>query len=213
MLNKLSKSHIIISTLLVIIYLVGIVGHLLPQFKDLFLTLTPYSLLFTFLIFIYLNQIYERRAILVILGFVLFSLGIEIIGVKTGVLFGDYAYGSTLGIKWLGVPLIIGFNWVLLNLSAYGLVKNIKTPVIFKTILAALIIVLLDVLIEPVAIKLDYWHWKNEIIPFKNYYTWFVVSFFMQWVITKFNLKINSFYALVILFTQFLFFGLLNLLF
>jgi putative membrane protein len=212
MLSKLNKTHIVFSLVLVIVYLVGIIGHLLPPFKDLFLNLTPYSLLFTFLIFLYLNQWCNLKAILLILGLALFSFSVEMIGVNTGLLFGTYEYGDTLGIKWLGVPLIISLNWVLLNLSAYGVFKNTKIHFIFKALLASLLIVFLDVLIEPVAIKLDYWDWENETIPFKNYLTWFVVSFLIQWVVIRINININSFITFIILLIQFLFFGFLNFL-
>ena len=36
---------------------------------------------------------------------------VEWIGVHTGYLFGSYDYGTVLGPKLLGVPLIIGINW------------------------------------------------------------------------------------------------------
>jgi putative membrane protein len=164
------------------------------------------------LIFLYLNQWCNLKAILLILGLALFSFSVEMIGVNTGLLFGTYEYGDTLGIKWLGVPLIISLNWVLLNLSAYGVFKNTKMHFIFKALLASLLIVFLDVLIEPVAIKLDYWDWENETIPFKNYLTWFVVSFLIQWVVIRINININSFITFIILLIQFLFFGFLNFL-
>ena len=34
----------------------------------------------------------------------------EIIGVKYGFIFGEYSYGNALGIKFMGVPLIIGIK-------------------------------------------------------------------------------------------------------
>ena len=39
----------------------------------------------------------------------------EILGVNYGLIFGKYDYGDNLGLKLLGVPLLIGLNWVVLT--------------------------------------------------------------------------------------------------
>ncbi|HAK11549.1 MAG TPA: hypothetical protein DCO78_05820, partial [Chitinophagaceae bacterium] len=42
----------------------------------------------------------------------------EMIGVNTGLLFGNYAYGEVMGAKLNGVPLLIGVNWFVVVFSA-----------------------------------------------------------------------------------------------
>ena len=55
--------------------------------------------------------------------------------------------------------------------------------------------VLLDLMIEPVAIRLDFWHWQAEVIPLQNYLMWFLVALLMNWILTfnkfKFNMKLG----------------------
>jgi putative membrane protein len=126
--------------------------------------------------------------------------------------FCDYNYGKTLGLKLFDIPLTIGVNWFLLIYSAgITMQRSRLKSVFFKVITGALILVLLDLLIEPVAIQFDYWHWDNNIIPFKNCLCWFLVSAAMLYVFERFNFKKQSIAAPVLLITQFLFFGILNL--
>jgi len=86
-------------------------------------------------------------------------------------------------------------------------VKNIFT----RVITGALILVLLDVLIEPVAMKFDYWHWAGNVIPIENYACWFLVSALMLYLFERFDFKKQSIVAPVFLLMQFLFFIVLRL--
>ena len=79
-------------TLLLVPYVVGLIGILLPVTRSFFLSLTPYMLLFSFLI-VYLEEgRWVTRNILAILLIILFSFGIEYVVVNYGYLFGDYKY-------------------------------------------------------------------------------------------------------------------------
>ena len=51
---------------------------------------------------------------------------IEVIGVKTGFIFGSYYYGAAMGIKILAVPLLIGLNWSILVYSTSLVVQYMK---------------------------------------------------------------------------------------
>ena len=68
--------------------------------------------------------------------------------------------------------------------------------------------VLLDVMIEPVAIRLDFWHWQAGDIPTQNYLMWFVVALFMNWVLSFNRLKFNVKLGFGLLVSQVLFFTL-----
>ena len=56
----------------------------------------------------------------------LWGLLAEIIGVQTGILFGSYAYGETLGLKIFGAPLVIGLNWVTTVIICASIVHKLK---------------------------------------------------------------------------------------
>jgi putative membrane protein len=129
----------------------------------------------------------------------------EIIGVKTGYLFGDYYYGANLGSKFMGVPFVIGCNWAILSISSGNLIHKLKTSIYLKTLLASLLMVLLDFMIEPIAMELDYWQWKNGEIPVYNYICWFVLSLPLSFLYFKLKLSeqnklTNGLYLILVVF-------------
>lgn len=207
---SLKKEHIA-SLALLIFYTVGIVGLLLEEYRELFLSLTPFNLLLTLGLFSWANQDFSKRFGLSFLVVFLIGFGVEVVGVATGSLFGSYYYGDSLGIKFLDVPLIIGVNWFLLAYSTKGISDKLSENIFVKSLIASALMVGLDVLIEPVAIQLDFWHWENDIIPLQNFVMWFVTAFVIQLILNKLANRINIFIAISVYIVQVLFFGLLNL--
>lgn len=57
-----------------------------------------------------------------------------------------------------------------------------------EAIIAAILMVLFDYILEPVAMKLDYWHWKNGVIPTYNFICWFGVSYLLQLIYQRMKL-------------------------
>lgn len=204
-----SKVNISI-VILFIFHVVGVVG-LSSDYQDLFLRLTPLNLLLSLGLFIWANndfsvQFYKVVAILFALGFL-----VEVIGVSTGVLFGEYTYGATLGFKLFETPLMIGVNWILLSLASFGISSFFLKKQLLIILLSSLLMVLMDVLIEPIAISLDFWTWALGDIPLQNYVMWFFVSLIMN-VLMSFNrLKIDYRISFGLLLSQILFFTLLSL--
>lgn len=101
---------------------------------------------------------------------------IELIGVHTGWLFGDYTYGTTLGVKMFGVPVTIGLTWLMVTLSAWHIVGygNLKT--LHKFLLAGALVVMLDLILEQFAVSFGLWSWRGGDIPLYNYICWFGFS-------------------------------------
>jgi putative membrane protein len=198
---------------LVLFYTVGLIGLSLP-IRDNFALLTPLNLLISLGI-VLANHKYWTKAFMSVFIFIfLGGFFSEIIGVQTGWVFGNYEYGQTLGFKLFNVPLILGVNWLML-IYASAMVVNLlwkRFPLVLKALIAALLMVGLDVLIEPVAMELDFWNWENGIIPFQNFIGWFVIAFALQLaffsVISK---KMNNHAAVVLFALQVVFFGTLNL--
>ena len=148
-----------------------------------------------------------------LLSCLIFLIGfcVEAIGVATGVLFGSYAYGNLFGFKVFETPVIIGVNWLFLALSAYGVVQYFSKKAFYLILLPPLIMTALDFLVEPVAMELGFWHWKNDIIPFQNYVMWFATSLIIHGLIYFFRPKIDAKISFIILAIQILFFGILNI--
>lgn len=175
-----------------ILHLVGAVGLMFENIRSFFLFLTPFNLLVSFALLLWGNMNFSFSFIKVISILFLMGYFVEVLGVKTGLLFGEYSYGPTLGLKFFDVPLLIGVNWVLLALSCYAVSTYFTSNSKLQPLLSALLMVFLDVMIEPVAINLDYWQWKGGHIPFQNYCMWFVVSILMSWLISFNRLKFNA---------------------
>ena len=185
----------IIIILLFILHLVGGVALSINSVKPIFLTLTPFNLLLTFGLLIFGNNDFSFKFFKIISLLFMIGFFIEVFGVYTGLLFGEYHYGKTLGFQLLGVPLIIGVNWILLVVSSFAVSSYFVSNSILKVVLSSFIMVLLDFMIEPVAIRLDFWHWQSGIIPLQNYLMWFLVAMIMNWILVfnkfTFNLKLG----------------------
>jgi len=199
--------------IIILFHAVGLIGCSLPATDILFLKLVPWHLLLMTLVIIYNHdQLWGR---FFVFGLLIFVIGFtaELIGVHTGWLFGNYAYGETLGTQLFRVPLMIGVNWFLLTYSTGVLLQRsrIKSRII-RILAGALILVLLDASIEPMAMHFDYWHWTDNHIPLKNYVCWFGLSALLLFVFDQFKFKPQSKVASVLLIMQFIFFMGLELL-
>ena len=111
-------------------------------------------------------------------GFLVFMFGmfIEINGVHTGYIFGSYYYTSLLGPRILGVPIVIGTNWLLLSYCFASFIDRWlhDSKHYLKVALGAICMVLLDVLIEPFAVYYGLWVWEGRVLPsLANYVAWF----------------------------------------
>ena len=95
-------------------HLSGLLGLLYID-KNLFASLTPLNL-FISTTLLFVNQTNATRMKFFIV-FIIFFVGMiaEILGVQYGLIFGNYEYGNNLGLKLLCVPILIGFNWVVLT--------------------------------------------------------------------------------------------------
>lgn len=202
-----SKRITIAVTLIILFHLVGLIGLSVSYWRPIFLQIVPYHLLLMMLILFFSHKQFDARFIFFIL--LVFTAGFiaEWIGVHTGWLFGSYTYGKTLGIKIDEIPLMIGVNWFLLIYATGTLMQRSRLKnLISRLLTGAFLLVLLDVLIEPVAIRFNYWHWADHVIPGKNYVCWFLISLALLFVFEKFRFQKQSIVAPILLITQFLFF-------
>ena len=198
---------------LVIFYLVGILGLVLPFSYEFFLKLIPFALILSFVILsiFHIEKLNKNSAILFICIF-LIGFIIEAIGVKTKVIFGDYYYGNSLGFKIFNTPIIIGINWLFLVYTTSSVVEKLKINSTFKIILASIFMLVYDIVLEQVAPKMDMWHWKNDLVPIQNYIAWFVIALFMNSLLQLFKINTQNKIAMTILICQFVFFLLLFIL-
>jgi len=207
-----SRENISVITL-ILFYTVGLVGLSLPT-QEAFAFFTPFNLLLSLGVML-VNHKHWTASFIGVSVFILFAgYFSEVFGVQTGLLFGNYEYGQTLGFKLFDVPIILGVNWLLL-IYASAMVVNLfwkHSPLALKAAIAAILMVGLDILIEPVAMRLDFWNWENGIIPLQNFIGWFVIAFVLQLTFLSVLPKTaNNHVAIVLFGLQIIFFAALNL--
>jgi len=155
----------------------GVIFHVFEITRTWMLLLTPFVLLIIgILVILPLVESHFKPIYLWILSTYLVTFFLEWLGVKTGLVFGSYIYGSTLGLAFDGVPLIIGYNWVLVICGAIQVAVKLTDNPWFQSLIAALLALGFDIILEPVAIRLDYWHWAGNVIPLQNYIAWFTIA-------------------------------------
>ena len=225
-LNKLTRIQI--ATIIAIIFhLVGLAGILFFK-SDLIITSTPINLLLMFGLIVYTQNTRNTSFYIFILVCFIIGICIEIIGTRTGILFGNYAYGNTLGAKVMNVPIVIGINWFVvmfccgsaMHMMMFKLAKKIDADeVIKKPILKTISVIvdgatlalIFDWLMEPVAIRLGYWSWGGSgEIPIFNYACWFIFSMLFLLVFHFCNFDKQNKFALHLLLIQIMFFSLLR---
>ena len=193
-----------------IFYLVGLVGMSIGPYKSLFVGLSFFHLLLSFGILLLGRKKYGPHFWLFLGLAFLTGMTVEWIGVHTGFLFGDYHYGSVLGPKIAGVPLIIGVNWAMLSIVSAAILSSLKLALWLEVLLAAALMVFLDFLMEPVAVKLGFWYWKGSVIPNFNYVCWFVIAVLLQFVYRKWRLNETNNVAVALFIYMTIFFTFLN---
>jgi putative membrane protein len=211
----------------VLFHAIGLAGILFFN-KDIFVKTTAINLLLMFALLMW-TQSEKNRGFYLFFGIVfLTGMAAEILGVNTAALFGEYGYGEALGYQFSKVPLVIGINWFIIiyccGISIQTLLMKAinriatdtgKKPMVLKALSViidgATLAVFFDWLMEPVAVSLGFWHWKdNAPVPLFNYISWFMVSLLLLAVFhfSRFN-KQNKF-AVHLLLIQLMFFLLLR---
>ena len=174
--NTTSKISVFIIWLF---HLCGMVGISYGN-KDFFLAFTPINLFISFvLLFVNQKQLESKE---LKSAFLIFFIGMvsEILGVNYGLIFGDYVYLDNLGVKILGVPVLIGVNWIILTFITGSLSSFIFKNKYVSIFMGAILMIGLDLLIEPVAPLLGFWIFDLQKVPLQNYLGWFVIGMITQ---------------------------------
>ena len=117
------------------------------------------------------------------------TMGFELLGVATGVIFGAYSYSDQLGPKVLGlVPVLIPIAWLMMLYPAYetarlllpDLPKLLTLPI--RAVVAAAAMTAWDLSLDPRMVHDGNWTWHNGGagsyfgIPLSNYLGWLLTT-------------------------------------
>jgi len=135
------------------------------------------------------------------------SLFSEILGEKTGYIFGGiykYNHKLTPGPKLFNIPLLIPVAWTFLlylSVNLYCLINQYEPKIIIKEqdvifIIPCLIMVCLDLVLDPIAVDEKRWEWNKKSlyydVPLLNFLGWFLTSLFILSIFSTFSKPYES---------------------
>ncbi len=169
------------------IHLVGIWLLKSDMVMDITYPAFPINLILCAAFLFYYQVHWNINAILFIFLSFLVGFLIQVFGVNTGYFFGPFEYKGGLGPELWNTPIVIGIHWMLLLYCIGVLLKNLNYTKVQKSLIGAFMLVLYDIVLEPIAKKNDLWFWltkKDPLaiynpIPLQNYACWFLFSFLM----------------------------------
>jgi bisanhydrobacterioruberin hydratase len=205
--QRINKHKLPVSIFLVWLFHVSAVVGIFLGHADWFLPLTPLNLLLCFGLLLWNIPNLNKQDMFLLLVPFSFGMLAEWLGVNFGLIFGEYAYGNNLGPKIWGVPWMIGINWAILVFLTTSIAQKISKNLFVSSIIGAVIMVLLDLIIEQVAPQFDFWEFNNNIVPLQNYVGWFVVAFLAHLIYQKFFSKHQFTFSLWTLLAFVVFFG------
>ena len=181
--------------------------------REWFINMTPFTLLLYFII-LYNRDLGNLKKVFFLLLTFTWGIFSEIIGVNTGLIFGSYEYGKTLGFQVLNVPLVIGINWVVTTVICGTIASQVKVKAPLQILIAITLMLILDGLIEPVAPKIDMWKFNHEggTAPLSNYISWGLVALPLQSYLVLKNLRFDIYISSNLYLSQLLFFAALSFL-
>jgi putative membrane protein len=121
----------------------------------------------------------DRRAAYGVGALVAYTYAVEVIGVSTGVPYGEFTYGVSLGPTFAGVPLALPVFYIPLVLNAYLLCLLLlggrASSFLVRVAIVAGAVVGMDVVLDPGAVALGFWSFDTGVfygVPVSNYAGW-----------------------------------------
>ncbi|HPF94445.1 MAG TPA: carotenoid biosynthesis protein [Tenuifilaceae bacterium] len=213
MINLLYKRKVLIAQLFIIIgYGISIPGLWMMRENPSAFQLSWIFTTVTLAVLLFFHKPFNIKFFLALLAVGVVGWAVEAIGTNTALVFGNYSYGQSLGPKIWRTPFAMLINWMI-SVYLVTMILRAKIVNIWRLGFAgALIMVIYDILLEPVAIRLDMWSWAGGNPPLQNYIAWFVVSFPLVMLLGKYTKGSENPLVPIVLICQLLFFGLLNVL-
>ena len=218
---KLNKNNIALFAAL-LFHVCGFVGMVFSPYKNWFIQNTSFTLVLMLLLLFWVQE--QKNKYFWFFAATCFVTGMltEIIGVHSGLLFGQYQYGTVLGVKLFDVPVLIGINWfvivfcsgsIMYQLQQWTLQRFDEAAQISSSfqklsliVDSALLATFFDYVMEPVAVKLQFWSWQDGNIPVLNFICWFIVSGLLLWLFQRMDFNKKNPFAVHLFIIQLLFF-------
>ena len=112
-----------------------------------------------------------RRGVALLAGLGIYALVLESVAVATGVPYGRFGYSGVLGPRLFGLaPLTVVLAWTPLILGSLAVTRRAWQ--------AVALLVVLDLVLDPAAVRLGFWRWEEPGryygVPLVNFLGWVV---------------------------------------
>ena len=121
----------------------------------------------------------KRRAFVGVALLTTYTYAVEVVGISTGIPYGEFSYGVSLGPMAGGVPLALPVFFIPLVVNAYLLcvlllgeraaARTVRLGVVIPTVIA------MDIVLDPGAVALGFWSFADGGfygVPLSNYVGW-----------------------------------------
>ncbi|HFC10258.1 MAG TPA: carotenoid biosynthesis protein [Chloroflexi bacterium] len=120
------------------------------------------------------------------------GLGMEVVGVRTGWVYGPYHYTSRLGPRFLGlVPYVIPLAWFMMAYPSWVISRRVlavlwrKTPPWAVAALGGVIMTAWDLVLDPLMVHYRHWVWEAPGgyfgVPLHNFLGWWLTVALALW--------------------------------
>jgi putative membrane protein len=123
-----------------------------------------------------------------------FGFGVEVLGTRTDLPFGDYAYADRLGPMVAGVPVIIPLAWAMMSYPALLAARRLVRGPLATAVVAAVALAAWDLFLDPQMVAEGHWTWTFQNapvllgidgIPLQNFAGWLLASFVLMLVLDR----------------------------
>ncbi len=120
------------------------------------------------------------------------GLGMEVLGVRTGWVYGPYHYTTRLGPRFLGlVPYVIPLAWFMMTYPSWVISRRVlavlwrKTPPWAVAALGGVVMTAWDLVLDPLMVHYRHWVWEAPGgyfgVPLHNFLGWWLTVALALW--------------------------------
>jgi uncharacterized membrane protein len=103
------------------------------------------------------------------LGFCVIAVGgglaVEVLGLRTGVPFGDYVYTGTLTRTVFGVPWVVPLAWAMVAYPSLVLARRVSHSPVLVPVIGGIALAGWDLFLDPMMTAEGYWRYTNVTFP------------------------------------------------
>lgn len=116
----------------------------------------------------------------------LFAYIIEIIGVKTGLPYGSFRYGTGMGPLIFDVPLLLPLAWVPLLLGSWQIALRLTAYKASRILITIFLLVSVDLVLDPGAVALGLWTYISDLVVVTRHEQYYGVLWvnFVGWIMS-----------------------------